>query len=100
MIYAPSLRVGPANFTTVEDIPPGEEVLVGTFFFFEHPIIILFDFGALHDFMSLPMLKRLSLLSGLQKYHIPLPLELIRRVFPTSLIILEGQGIDVILGMN
>jgi hypothetical protein len=28
------------------------------------------------------------------------PLELIGRVFPTSLIILEGQGIDVILGMN
>jgi hypothetical protein len=27
-------------------------------------------------------------------------LELVERVFPTSLIILEGQGIDVILGMN
>jgi hypothetical protein len=29
-----------------------------------------------------------------------IPLELVRRVFPTSLIILEGQGIDVILCMN
>jgi hypothetical protein len=29
-----------------------------------------------------------------------IPLELVGRVFPTSLIILEGQGIDVILGMN
>jgi hypothetical protein len=29
-----------------------------------------------------------------------IPLELIRRVFLTALIILEGQGIDVILGMN
>jgi hypothetical protein len=28
MIRAPSLRVGRANFTTVEDIPPGEEVLL------------------------------------------------------------------------
>jgi hypothetical protein len=29
-----------------------------------------------------------------------IPLELVKRVFPTSLIILEGQGIGVILGMN
>jgi hypothetical protein len=28
MIRAPSLRVGRANFTTVEEIPPGEEVLL------------------------------------------------------------------------
>jgi hypothetical protein len=28
------------------------------------------------------------------------PLELAGRLFPTTLIILEGQGIDVILGMN
>jgi uncharacterized membrane protein len=28
------------------------------------------------------------------------PLELIGRVFPTSLITLDGQGIDVIIGMN
>jgi hypothetical protein len=29
-----------------------------------------------------------------------IPLELAGRVFSTTLIILEGQGIDVILGMN
>jgi hypothetical protein len=29
-----------------------------------------------------------------------IPLELAGRVFPTTLLILEGQGIDVILGMN
>jgi hypothetical protein len=52
MICAPSLRIGHANFTTVKDIPPGEEVLAGTFFLFEHLIIILFDSGASHDFMS------------------------------------------------
>jgi hypothetical protein len=28
------------------------------------------------------------------------PLELVRRVFRTDLIILEGQGLDVILGMS
>jgi hypothetical protein len=29
-----------------------------------------------------------------------IPLELVRRVFSTTLIILEGHGIDVILDMN
>jgi hypothetical protein len=52
MIHPPSLRVGRANFTMVEEIPPGEEVLAGTLLLFEHPIIILFDSGASPDFMS------------------------------------------------
>jgi hypothetical protein len=30
----------------------GEEVLTGTFFLSEHPIVILFDSGVSHDFMS------------------------------------------------
>jgi hypothetical protein len=45
-------RVGRANFTTLEEIPLGEEVLAGTFFLYEHPIIILFDSGASRDFLS------------------------------------------------
>jgi hypothetical protein len=46
MIHALSLRVDCANFTMVEQIPPSEDVLTGTFYLFEHPIIILFDYGA------------------------------------------------------
>jgi hypothetical protein len=61
----PSPRVGRGNFTTVEEIPLGEELIAGTFFLFEHPIIILFDSGASHDFMSLASAQRLSLLFGL-----------------------------------
>jgi hypothetical protein len=34
--------VGCANYSTVEEIPMGE-VLAGTFFLIEHPVIILFD---------------------------------------------------------
>jgi hypothetical protein len=34
------------NYTTMEAIPTREEVLVGTFFLNEHPIIRLFDSGA------------------------------------------------------
>jgi hypothetical protein len=40
------------NYTTMEAIPEGELVLVGTFFLNGHPIIILFDSGATHDFIS------------------------------------------------
>jgi hypothetical protein len=42
-----------ANFTALEEIPLGEEVLAGTFFLYKHPIIILFDSRASHDFLCL-----------------------------------------------
>jgi hypothetical protein len=42
----------------VEEIPTGEEVLAGMFFLNECPIIILFDSGASHDFMSLTRAKK------------------------------------------
>jgi hypothetical protein len=61
MIHAPSSRVGRANFTTAKEIPPTEEVLTGTFYLFEHPIIILFDSGASHEFMSLTCAQKAKL---------------------------------------
>jgi hypothetical protein len=61
MIHPPSLRVDRANFTTVEEIPPGEEVLAFMFFLVEHPIIILFDSGASHDFVSLAYAQKAKL---------------------------------------
>jgi hypothetical protein len=46
----------------VEEIPTGEEVLMGMFFLNEHPIIILFDSGgASHDFISSACAKRARL---------------------------------------
>jgi hypothetical protein len=42
-------RSGRANYTTMEEIPTGEEVLAGMFFLNECPI--LFDSGASHDFI-------------------------------------------------
>jgi hypothetical protein len=104
------------NYTTVDGIPTGEEVLAGTFFLNERPIIILFDSGASHDFMSSTCAKkaRLTLVASGAPYvistpggrvdvdHIAqkVPLELSEKVFSTNLIILSGQGIDVILGMS
>jgi hypothetical protein len=100
----------------VEEIPMGEEVLAGTFFLNERPIIILFDSGASHDFVSSACAKRakLTLVASGASYVIStlggqvdtdriaqkVPLELSRRVFSISLIVLSGQGIDVILGIR
>jgi predicted aspartyl protease len=45
----------------MEEIPTGEEVPVGTFFLNDRPIIILFDSGASHDFMSSTCAKKAKL---------------------------------------
>jgi hypothetical protein len=100
----------------VEEILMGEEVLVGTFYLNEHPIVILFDFGASHDFISSTCAKnaRLSMVAMEAPYVVSTPggqvdvdrivckapLELAGRVFSTDLIILKGKGLDVILGMS
>jgi hypothetical protein len=57
----PTPLTGHTNYTTVEEISTGEEVLAGTFFLNEHPIIILFNSGALHDFMSSTSAKKAKL---------------------------------------
>jgi hypothetical protein len=46
------VKTGRVNYTTMEDIPEGKQVLVGTFSLNGHPAIILFDSGASHDFIS------------------------------------------------
>jgi hypothetical protein len=112
----PAPQAGHANYTTVEEIPMGEEVLAGTFFLNEHPVIILFDSRASHDFISSICAKK-AMLSAVtaEALHVistpgsrvdadrivrKAPLEMARRVFSTDLIILKGQGLDVILGMS
>jgi predicted aspartyl protease len=94
----------------------GEEVVAGMFFLNEHPVITLVDSRASHDFMSSTCAKKakLSLVASGAPYFISIsggrvdadrivqkvPLESSRRVFSTNLIILDGQGIYVILGMS
>jgi hypothetical protein len=56
----------------MEEIPTGEEVLTGTFFLNEHPIIILFNSGASHDFISSTCAERarLTLVASRAQYVI------------------------------
>jgi hypothetical protein len=46
------VKTGHVNYTTMEDIPEGEQVLAGTFSLNGHLVIILFDSGVSHDFIS------------------------------------------------
>jgi predicted aspartyl protease len=82
----------------------------------EHPVIILFDSGASHDFINSTCAKKVMLSmvatkgpyvistpgSRVDAYRIvrKAPLKLAGRVFSIDLIILKGQGLDVILGMS
>jgi hypothetical protein len=100
----------------MEAIPEGEQVLVGTFFLGGRPIIILFDSGATHDFIrkaytekhQLPIAHthtpyKIGTLGGdiiTRQVVLCIPLSFVGRVYKTSLIVLDGQRIDVVLGMS
>jgi hypothetical protein len=97
----------------MENIPEDEQVLVGTFSLNGHPIVILFDSGATHDFINKACTQRhqldiqhsnrpylISTLGGkVVTKHIArkTPLDLAGKVYKVCLIVLDGQGIDVIL---
>jgi hypothetical protein len=113
VVVAKASRV---NYTTMEDIPEGEPVLTGTFALNGQLVFILFDSDATHDFISRACTQKQHL--DIQHSNTPYlisthggkmatnhivrkaPLELRKRVFKVCLIVLDGQGIDVILGMG
>jgi hypothetical protein len=68
-------RSGHSNYTTVEELPTGEDVLAGTFFLNEDPIIILFDSRASHVFVSSACAERakLTLVASRVPYVISTP---------------------------
>jgi hypothetical protein len=109
-------KTGHVNYTTLEDVPEGEQVLTGMFSLNGHPILIPSDSGATHDFISkactkshrltithLSTLYMISTLGGkmvTQYLAKNTPLNLRGMVYKISLIILVDQGINVILGMS
>jgi hypothetical protein len=100
----------------MKDVPEGGHVLMGTFSLNGHPIIIIFDSAATHDFISKAYNQKhmLAVKSISTPYMIctpggnvftkqlvmSTPLNLAGKIYKTHLIVLEGQGIDVILGMS
>jgi hypothetical protein len=54
-------KIGRVNYTTMEDIPEGEQVLVGMFSLNGYPVVILFDSDATHDFISKACIQKSQL---------------------------------------
>jgi hypothetical protein len=109
-------KTGWVYYTQVATTPGGEPVMMGTFLMANHPALILFDSDASHTFISKKFVEKHCIpytesREGF-KIHSPggqiftkevayqVPVTLAGRDFPTSMIVLKGQDIDVILGMN
>jgi hypothetical protein len=111
-----ALAQGRVNHVTAESAAEAPNVVIGTFMVNTHPATVLFDTGATHSFITqsfvehhgIPTstLKRCMLVSspgGQLRSHIFCP-----RVsvviwgveFSANLMVLDTQGIDVILGME
>jgi hypothetical protein len=90
--------------------------MMGTFLVVSHPAVILFDSGASHTLISKKFVEKYFIPYTESRegffIHLPggqiftkevafnVPVTLAERDFPTNMIVLKGQDIDVILGMN
>jgi hypothetical protein len=109
-------NTGRIYYTQVATTPKGEPIMMGTFLVANHPAVILFDFGASRTFISKKFVEKHCIPSTESRegfiihssggqiftkevvFHVPVTLA--EREFPTNMIVLKCQDIDVILGMN
>jgi hypothetical protein len=109
-------KTGRIYYTQVATTPEGEPVMMVTFLVANHPAVILFDSGASHTFISKNFVKKHcipctesregfiiyspggQIFTKEVAFHVPVTLA--EREVPTNMIVLKGQDIDVILGMN
>ncbi|WVZ97542.1 hypothetical protein U9M48_043068 [Paspalum notatum var. saurae] len=118
--------MGHVHFIHMEQIPPGEPVLVGTFTVNSRPAVVLFDSEATHTFISQSYASRHGIKQSYasrqgiktscikESYNIsapgnPINMNLIVKKLHLSIggeeftinpVVLPHQGIDIILGMN
>jgi energy-coupling factor transporter ATP-binding protein EcfA2 len=94
----------------------GEPVMMGTFSVASHHAVILFDSGASHTFISKTFVEKHCIHSVESKEGFVIqsprgqiftkevvfriPMSLARYEFPTNMIVIKGQDVDVILGMS
>jgi hypothetical protein len=110
------VRQGKLNFTTLEELPEGAPIMTGIFSVFNQPVLILFDSGASHSFIS----QKFSAKCQLPFYHTKgsfmiatprgkiatnqlnrnVPISMGNRIFKTILLILGLEGMDIILGAD
>jgi hypothetical protein len=109
-------KIGRVYYTQVTTTPEGEPVMMGMFLVANHPTVILFNSGASHTFISKTFVEKYcihcteswegfvihspggQIFTKEVAFHIPVTLA--GREFPTNMIVIKGQDIYVILGMN
>jgi hypothetical protein len=108
-------KTGRVYYIKVATTPEGEPMMMGTFLVANHPAVILFYSGASHTFMSKTFVEKHCIRSTKSKegfvIHSPggqiftkevvfhVPVILAGREFPANMIVINGQKVDVILGM-
>jgi hypothetical protein len=109
-------KTGRIYYMQVATTQEGKPVMMGTFLVANHPAIILFDSGASHTFISKKFVEQHCIPYHESRegftIHSPggqiftkevafqVPVTLAKWDFPTNMIVLKGQDIDVILGMS
>jgi hypothetical protein len=104
------------NFTTLSELPEGARIMMGTFSINHQPMIILFDTGATHSFISSKCgtKERLDLYPTSGAYTIAtlggkissnqiyrkVSIQLGSNLIKTDLLLLDLEGMDVLLGMD
>jgi hypothetical protein len=107
---------GRVNFTTVSELPEGAPIMTGTFTIYHQPAIILFDSGATHSFISSKFGTKLGLeLNPVRGSYLTatpggrvassqicrnVPIQLGSNLVKTDLLLLDLEGMDVLLGMD
>jgi hypothetical protein len=107
---------GKVNHVAVEEAQEAPDVIIGTFSVNDLSVVVLFDFGASHSFISAAYVEKHNLPMALLRSQMivsssggDMPVRQlcpkvnlkIRGVdFVANLIVLESKGIDVILGMD
>jgi hypothetical protein len=103
-------------FTTLSELPEGAPIMTGTFFINHQPVIILFDSGATHSFISSKCGTKVGLdfyptkgaymiatpnvkIASNQIYR-KVPIQLGSNLIKTDLLLLDLEGMDVLLGMD
>jgi predicted aspartyl protease len=110
------VRQGRVNFTTLSELPKGAPIMTGTFSINHQPMIILVDSGAIHSFISSKYGTKVGLdfyptngaymittpggkISSNQIYR-KVPIQLGSNLIKTDLLLLDLEGMDVLLGMD
>jgi hypothetical protein len=110
------VRQGRVNLTTLSELPEGTPIMTGTFSINHHPVIVLFDTGATHSFVSAKFGTKIGLdlypVSGVcmittiggkissNQVCRSVPIQMGKNLMRTDLLLLDLDGMDVLLGMN